>query len=241
MHGYNGGTKMIITGKGIALEKDEINGIGITGSRVILPFDSMDRVISNAERIVYDATNDRAVNIVTGDKLKNKLCYPLMIKSMNGFKTVSYDQISDTWDGKQIYGTNDEAVKLLSLLVNRAVVETGMPAGDGSSIIRHHTSNKIGNIAINFMANMGKSYELMCSGMEIGKIVTLSNRMYNIGYLISGLRTAEKGYSMFSTTRIMIAKLDKELLNGTKPANNDLEKADRIMKELFGNIMAELD
>ena len=241
MHGYNGGTKMIITGNGIALEREEIKGIGVTGSKVILPFDSMDRVLGKAERIVYDATNDRAVHIVTDSKLRNKLCYPIMIKSMNGYKVVPYDQLSATWNGKQVYGKNDDVVKLMSLLTNRAVIETGMPAGVGSSIIRHHTSSKVSNISMNFMTNCGTSYDLMCSGMEIGKIVTLSNRMYRIGYLISRLMTDEKGYSMFSTTRIMIARLDKKLLNGIKPDGNDLEKADRIMKELFGDIMAELD
>lgn len=237
----NGGNKMIITGNGIALEREEINGISVTGSKVILSFDSMDRVLPKAERLVYDATNDRAVHIITGDKLKNKLFYPLMIKCMNGFKTVSYNQLSDTWDGKQVYGTNDEIAKLLSLLTNRAVVETGMPSGAGSSIIRHNMSNKIGGIEMNFMANIGKSYDLMCSGMEIEKIVKLSDMLYRVGYLISGLRTDEKGYSMFSTTRIMIARLDKELFNGIKQNSNDLDKADRIMEELFGNILVELD
>ena len=94
---------------------------------------------------------------------------------------------------------------------------------------------------MNFMANMGKSYDLMCSGMEIEKIVKLSDMLYSVGYLISGLRTDEKGYSMLSTTRIMIARLDKELFNGIKQDSNDLDKADRIMEELFGNILVELD
>lgn len=237
----SGGNKMIITGNGIALEREEINGISVTGSKVILPFDSMDRVLPKAERLVYDATNDRAVHIITGDKLKNKLFYPLMIKDMNGFKTVSYNQLSDTWDGKQVYGTNDEIAKLLSLLTNRAVVETGMPSGAGSSIIRNNMSNKIGGIEMNFMANIGKSYDIMCSGMEIEKIVKLSDMLYMVGYLISGLKTDWKGYSMFSITRIQIARLDKELLNGIKQDSNDLDKADRIMEELFGNILVELD
>lgn len=42
---------MIITGNGIALEREEINGISVTGSKVILPFDSMDRVLPKAERL----------------------------------------------------------------------------------------------------------------------------------------------------------------------------------------------
>lgn len=238
----NGGNKMIITGNGIALEREEINGISVTGSKVILPFDSMDRVLPKAERLVYDATNDRAVHIITGDdKLRNKLFYPLMSKDKNGCRIVAYNGLSDEWDGRQIYGTNDEIVKLLSLLTNRAVVETGMPAGAGSSIIRNNMSNKIGGIEMNFMTNMGKSYDLMRSEMEIEKIVKLSDMLYRVGYLISGLKTDWKGYSMFSITRIMIARLDKELLNGVKQDSNDLDKADRIMEELFGNILVELE
>lgn len=237
----SGGNKMIITGNVIALEREEINGISVTGSKVILPFDSMDRVLPKAERLVYDATNDRAVHIITGDKLKNKLFYPLMSKDKNGCRIVAYNGLSDEWDGRQIYGTNDEIAKLLSLLTNRAVVETGMPAGAGSSIIRHNMSNKIGGIEMNFMANIGKSYDLMRSGIEIEKIVKLSDMLYRVGYLISGLKTDWKGYSMFSITRILIARLDKELLNGIKQDSNNLDKADIIMEELFGNILVELD
>ena len=50
----SGGNKMIITGNGIALEREEINGISVTGSKVILPFDSMDRVLPKAERIMEE-------------------------------------------------------------------------------------------------------------------------------------------------------------------------------------------
>lgn len=58
MHGYNGRTKMIITWNGIALEREEIKGIGVTGSKVILPFDSMDRVLGKAERIMKELFGD---------------------------------------------------------------------------------------------------------------------------------------------------------------------------------------
>lgn len=231
---------MIITGKGIALEKDEINGISVTGSKVILPFDSMDRVLPKAERLVYDATDGRAVNIITGNKLRNKLFYPLMINGMNGFKTVSYDQLSDTLDGKQVYGTNDEMAKLLSLLTNRAVMATEMPVGTDSVIFWNQMKNKINRIDINFSINEGKEYNLVCSGLEADEIVTLSDRLYKIGYNLSLLKTTERGFPLFSTTEIAIARLNKERLNGIETADNDLEKADRIMEELFGDILVKI-
>lgn len=232
---------MIITGNGIALEREEINGISVTGSKVILPFDSMDRVLPKAQRLIYDATNDRAVHIITGDRLRNKLFYPLMNKDKNGCRIVTYNSLSDEWDGRQIYGTNDDSVKVLSLLTNRAVMTTEMTVDHYSVTFLNQMENKISRIEVNFSVNEGKLYNLTCSGLEADKVITLSDRLYRIGYNVNLLEIAKRGFPLVSTTRITIARLNKERLNGIETADNALEKADRIMEELFGDILVKID
>lgn len=126
---------MVVTRNGLIIEQDELNLSGksaITGSKpIIVPYKYFDRIKAN--KIIYDATDSRTVDEVIKHHKENALYLPYAKKMPSGYMTESIKENKDAKDSWLMEVDRHERIKMthcykvLTLIVNRAVIYTGQP------------------------------------------------------------------------------------------------------------------
>ena len=179
---------MIICGDKIGIEpSDGLRTAHITGEGIVtVGVDKVNEVARHASRVIYDALDQKAVNIILlHDNVRNKVCYPLAsyndglleITWMNG----SYCEYTDM--------THDNGYKIMSLLVNRAVLATNESIDQAWLRM---TNGHIPRIDIE-----EKSYSEVVVEVDGGTlnnvydIAKVSDKLWDKGYYIKGVTDYE--------------------------------------------------
>ena len=121
---------MIVTGECIVMEQGEYRDIKFADDAAMFPLDRIERLLPLAKRVIYDSTEDAAVNTILKSSAIKRLCYPAMRAQIGG---VSIDGCTDyrnhnvhkylkDWRAVLGYNYNEPMAKLLATLVNRYIV-----------------------------------------------------------------------------------------------------------------------
>mgnify|MGYP004607734209 CR=1 FL=1 len=114
---------MIIWGDKIGIEPcDGFRSAHIAGKGIVtVEVNRVNDVAKHASRVIYNALDQKAVNIILlHGNVRNKVCYPFV-----SYKS-EFLELTDVYESYLKYNdmAQDNAYKLMSLLVNRAVVAT---------------------------------------------------------------------------------------------------------------------
>lgn len=115
---------MIITDKGIIIDDNKHRSI--TGGVITVGHDMIEQVVRLTNSVMYQANSEKAVQCLLNSSAKDKICYPAIYY---GESTISRGARAITenigyGNKNEIENMNDRQ-KLLSLLINRAVIGYG--------------------------------------------------------------------------------------------------------------------
>lgn len=192
---------MIITERGLVLEKEECTSRGITGSEIVLKHEYIDRIVDKVNRIAYDAGREAAVMTLLNSRATQKPCYPLMTIRNDIAVACGYESITSSFKGPgdvTIYH-DCETAQLLAKLVNRAVLALKMNIEHmyAASLIQRKTVNRVviaDRISeVEIVPDILKkreaqlelvSFETYIKEMTIDNVSELSNELWRIWYIL---------------------------------------------------------
>ena len=200
---------MIIFGDKIGIEaSDGFRTTHITGKGIVtVDVGKVNEVARHANRVIYNALDQKAVNIILlHGNVRNKVCYPL----------ASYNDglLELTWmnDSYCTYAdmTQDNGYKIMSLLVNRAVVATN------ESIDQAWL--KMANGHIPQLDIEAKSYSEVVAEVDGGTlnniydIAKVSDKLWGKGYYIKGVTDykCENGACIIGIVKALTSELSNE-------------------------------
>lgn len=174
---------MIIWGDKIGIEPcDGFRAAHIAGKDIVtVDVNRVNEVAKHASRVIYNALDKKAVDILIHSNARKKICYPF-VSFQNEFLELTdiYESYSECNDV-----TQNNAYRLMSLLVNRAVLATNWS-------IDQAWSNRI-NGGIPQIGIETKSYSRIVVEVEKGTlssiygIAKISDKLWSKGYYIEGV------------------------------------------------------
>lgn len=199
---------MIITERGLVLEKEECINSGVTGSDIVLRREYIDRIVDKVKRIAYDAGREVAVETLLNSKATQKPCYPLMDVRDDIALISDYESLTSPYNepGEIKIYHECKTAQLLAKLVNRAVLALKMNIEHmyAASMIQRKTVNRVViadrisevEIVPDILKTKEEQLELVkfenyIKEMTIDNVSELSNELWKIGYILLKIKNNE--------------------------------------------------
>lgn len=199
---------MIITARGLVLEKEECINSGVTGSDIVLKHEYINRLVDKVQRIAYDAGREVAVETLLNSKATQKPCYPLMNVRDDMAYISDYESLTSTYNepGEVKIYHECRTAQLLAKLTNRTVLALRMNIEHmyAVSMVQRETVNRVviaDRISdIEIVPDILKkrevkidlvSFENYIKEMTIDNVSELSNELWKIGYILLKIKNNE--------------------------------------------------